>query len=65
MNSSVSALDELEREISTYLDKIQATGDGDVGPVLFHSAMLQMEIQDLSQRVQQKSVALEERARSF
>ncbi|KAG5476678.1 hypothetical protein CUR178_03851 [Leishmania enriettii] len=64
MNSSVSALDELEREISTYLDNIQATGDGDMGPVLFRSAMLQMEIQDLSQRVQQKSVALEERARS-
>ncbi|CAG9576422.1 hypothetical protein LMJF_26_1015 [Leishmania major strain Friedlin] len=64
MSSTFTALDELEREINTYLDGTQTTGGGDIGPVLFHSARVQMEIQDLSQRVQQKSIALEDRARN-
>ncbi|CAC9496453.1 hypothetical protein conserved [Leishmania donovani] len=64
MSSTFTALDDLEREMNRYLNDTQATGCGDIGPVLFHSARVQMEIQDLSQRVQQKSIALEDRARS-
>ncbi|KAG5501857.1 hypothetical protein JKF63_04127 [Porcisia hertigi] len=63
MSSALSALDELEHEINVYLDEAQITGAGDMGPVLFSSARVQMEIQDLSQRVQEKSVALEDGAR--
>ncbi|CAM39365.1 hypothetical protein LBRM_26_1030 [Leishmania braziliensis MHOM/BR/75/M2904] len=64
MSSSSSALDKLAHEINTYLDNTQATGSGDVGPVLFHWARVQMEIHDLSQRIQQKSIVLEDGARS-
>ncbi|GET89462.1 hypothetical protein LtaPh_2609400 [Leishmania tarentolae] len=65
MTSTFTALDELEREMNKYLDNTQTTGSGDIEPVLFHSARVQLDIQDLSQRVQQKSIALEDRSRSL
>ncbi|KAG5476405.1 hypothetical protein LSCM1_04108 [Leishmania martiniquensis] len=64
MSSSSSALDDLEREMKAYLENVEATGDADVGPVLFYSTILQMEIQDLSQRAQQKCIVLEEALRN-
>lgn len=65
MSTSHDALDELEREMNRYLNNVEGGGPADLGPVLLQSARVQMEVHDLSQRVQQKSISLEDAARTL
>jgi hypothetical protein len=61
--SVVATVDALEEQINIFLSTAEMTGTADVSAVMFQCSKVQMEMTDLSQRVKQKSLLLEEESR--
>lgn len=65
MSAVIESLDNLEVEMAKYLKDVERSGEaGDIGTVIRESSKLQMELHELSRRVQKKSVCIEDRSRN-
>ena len=61
--SAVAAVDMLEQQMNAFLAAAEKTGVADPQQVVLQCSKVQMEIVDLSQRVEYKSVLLEDELR--